>query len=434
MELNLKLSQIGQKMSRKVGVRAIMGDIQEVLASGSDQYTNLSVGNPSILPEVTAVWESKLKELLLGEAFPSIISQYGSSYGTDELIESVVRFFNNEYGLTLDRSNVLITAGSQNLFFLAINAFCGVGADSKLKKALIPMLPDYSGYSGVALDETMIEGISPIVSKLDDHTFRYELDKEAFLEKMYNDPDIGAVVLSRPNNPCGNILSEEDVEAISKVCGELNIPCLIDSAYAPPFPAINFVEMEPVFHESIIHCLSISKTGLAGERVGIAIGSAAFIQIMEAFQSNASIHSSRLGQCMVAAAINDGSLVSVSKTSIRPYYKKKFAVLEEALINAMPLDKKWFLHKGEGSLFAWIWFEDLPVGDMELYETLKAHYVIVVPGSSFFHNTSKRTDHEQRCIRISLTVSDEEMRKGIKTLAAVISSIYDAHKESLNMI
>lgn len=123
MELNLKLSQIGQKMSRKVGVRAIMGDIQEVLASGSDQYTNLSVGNPSILPEVTAVWESKLKELLLDEAFPSIISQYGSSYGTDELIESVVRFFNNEYGLTLDRSNVLITAGSQNLFFLPLMLF-----------------------------------------------------------------------------------------------------------------------------------------------------------------------------------------------------------------------------------------------------------------------------------------------------------------------
>ena len=43
------------------------------------------------------------------------------------------------------KENVLITAGSQQLFFLAINSFCGMGSGSVMKKALIPMLPDYSG-------------------------------------------------------------------------------------------------------------------------------------------------------------------------------------------------------------------------------------------------------------------------------------------------
>lgn len=109
------------------------------------------------------------------------------------------------------------------------------------------MLPDYAGYSGVALEEAIIEGIPPIVSKLDHHTFRYEFNKQAFKDKIAQDPDIGAVVLSRPNNPSGNILSKEAVHFISQVCKDYNIPLLIDSAYAPPFPAMNFVEMNQLY-------------------------------------------------------------------------------------------------------------------------------------------------------------------------------------------
>ena len=50
--------------------------------------------------------------------------------------------------------------------------------------------------------------------------------------------------------------------------------------------------MEPIFNEQIIHCMSLSKAGLPGERIGIAIGPSRYIKVMEAFQSNAAIHSS----------------------------------------------------------------------------------------------------------------------------------------------
>lgn len=186
------------------------------------------------------------------------------------------------------------------------------------------MPPDYSGYSGAALEREMIEGIPPLISKLDDHTFRYELDRKGFLERMRTDPCIGAVLLSRPNNPCGNILPKEDVAFISDACREANVPLFIDSAYAPPFPAIHFIDMEPIFNEQIIHCMSLSKAGLPGERIGIAIGPSRYIQAMEAFQSNAAIHSSRLGQYMVASVLNDGRLADVSLNEVRPYYRNKF--------------------------------------------------------------------------------------------------------------
>lgn len=126
-------------MIEKTGVRAVMSDIQEVLAGGERSYINLSAGNPMILPGVSAMWKSALADLLDDDRFSSVIGQYGSSYGTDELIASVVRFFSERYSAGIRKENVLITAGSQRLFFLAINSFCGMGSGSVMKKALIPI-------------------------------------------------------------------------------------------------------------------------------------------------------------------------------------------------------------------------------------------------------------------------------------------------------
>lgn len=421
----LKLSKIGNKMIRKVGVRAIMNDIQEVLSSEPNRYINLSAGNPNLLSQVSEMWENALKNIIDRGEFSNIIGKYGSSYGTYELIDTIIEYFNKEYHMNLQRENILITPGSQNLFFLALNSFCGLNDHNELKKALIPMLPDYAGYSGVSLEKNMIEGIPPIISKIDNHTFRYEFDKENFLKKIHNDPDIGAVVLSRPNNPCGVILSEEDVLFISNVCDELNIPLLIDSAYAPPFPAINFVDMKPILTKNIIHCMSVSKAGLPGERIGIAIGDARYIKVMESFQSNISIHSSRLGQIMVASALNDGTLPLVSEKYIRTHYQEKFLTLKKALTTFMPDNIPWFLHRGEGSIFSWLWLENLPINDMEYYNQLKEQNLVVVPGGSFFHNTYLFTSHTQECIRISLTATDDEIIKGIRILSNVTEKIYN---------
>jgi valine--pyruvate aminotransferase len=114
---------------------------------------------------------------------------------------------------------------------------------------------------------------------------------------------------------------------------------------------------------------------------------------MESFQSNISIHSSRLGQIMVASALNDGTLPLVSEKYIRTHYQEKFLTLKKALTTFMPDNIPWFLHRGEGSIFGWLWLENLPINDMEYYNQLKEQNLVVVPGGSFFHNTYLFTSH-----------------------------------------
>ena len=203
-----------------------------------------------------------------------------------------------------------------------------------------------------------------------------------------------------------------------------DVPVLIDSAYAPPFPALNFTEMTPVFGPNIIHCISLSKVGLPGERIGIAIGEPDLIGVLESFQTNLCIHSSRYGQAIAARAIASGVLPEIAVQVIRPYYQQKFDVVESTLEQAMPKNLPWFLHRGEGALFAWLWLQDLAMTDWEFYQQLKQVGVIVVPGSSFFPGLREDWPHKQECIRISLTATDVEIETGMQRLAKVVEEIY----------
>jgi valine--pyruvate aminotransferase len=220
------------------------------------------------------------------------------------------------------------------------------------------------------------------------------------------------------------VLTDEEVQKIAALAAPLEVPVLIDSAYAPPFPALNFTEMTPIFGSNIIHCLSFSKAGLPGERIGVAIGDPKLIGILESFQTNLCLHSSRYGQAIAARAITSGALADISTNVIRPYYQKKFDVLENTLDQSMPSDLSWFLHRGEGAIFAWLWLEGLPITDWEFYQQLKQVGVIVVPGSTFFPGLREDWPHKQQCLRISLTATNEDIQTGMQRLANVAQQTY----------
>jgi valine--pyruvate aminotransferase len=422
MTMNLALSKIGTQMSNLSGVRAIMKDIIETLAAGKGQeFINLSAGNPVILPEIEQMWRDYTHELLASPDFGEVVCRYGSSQGYQPLIEAIVNDFNHRYGLDLTSRNVLITPGSQSLYFCATNAFGGHTVGGQMKSVVLPLSPDYTGYGGMAVVPESVVAYKPTLD-LDaaNHSFKYRPD----FSQLQINQDTGCVLFSRPCNPTGNVLTNEEVEKIAALAASYDVPVLIDSAYAPPFPALNFTEMTPVFGENIMHCMSLSKAGLPGERIGIALGSEKLVGVLESFQTNMCIHSSRYGQAIAAKAIASGRLADLATTVIRPYYQGKFAVLEAGLNKFMPKDLPWFLHRGEGAIFAWMWFQDLPITDWELYQSLKQVGIIVVPGNSFFPGLREDWAHKQQCIRISLTASDADITTAMERLATVVTQVY----------
>ena len=293
-----------------------------------------------------------------------------------------------------------------------------------MKRVVLPFSPDYTGYGGVSLTPEALIAYKPML-EIDEakHRFKYRPD----FNRLQINEQTGCVIFSRPCNPTGNVISNGEVRKIANLAAKQDVPVLVDSAYAPPFPALNFTEMTPQFGDNIVHCMSLSKAGLPGERIGIAIGDPKLIQVLESFQTNACIHSSRYGQAIAARAIASGRLAQIATDVIRPHYRRKIKVLEDTLDAAMP-DIPWYLHQGEGAIFAWLWFKDLPMTDWKFYQELKQVGVIAVPGSTFFPGLREDWQHKQQCLRISLTATEAQIAEAMQRLAEVAQQVYQLAK------
>lgn len=413
------ISRFGQQMSHLSGVRAIMKDIIEVLKTGQS-FINLSAGNPVILPEIEQLWRDCTTDLLASSEYGEVVCRYGSSQGYQPFIDAVLDDFNQRYGLQLTERNILVTPGSQSLYFLAANALAGYAQEGHLKTIVLPLSPDYTGYGGVSLVPEAVVSYKPLLD-IDEahHSFKYRPD----FDQLKIDGSTGFVLFSRPCNPTGNVLTDEEVGRIAAMAAPYDVPVLVDSAYACPYPGLNFAEMTPIFEKNVVHCISLSKAGLPGERIGVALGDERVIQTLEAFLTNFCLHSSRYGQAIAARAIRSGALAELSETVTRPYYRAKFEVLAAALRNSMPGDLPWYLHRGEGAIFAWLWFQDCPFTDVDLYQALKQVGVIVVPGHPFFPGLRDDWSHKHQCVRISLTASDEDLAIAMAKLGQVVDQI-----------
>ncbi len=411
------ISKVWEKMSNLSGVRKIMNDIKLTLEKASGEVINMSAGNPLVFKELEEFWEKNTRLLLDSGDFGKVIWRYGSTKWYFPFLDSLKKFFKEEFDQNIKDENILVTTWSQSAFFYWVNAFAWEMQDGKIKKMFLPQSPDYTWYSWMWLSEDMFISVPQKPEKTWKNKFKYKLETNNFP----NIDEIWAVVFSRPCNPTWNLMTEEEVEKIYDFVKWTDIPVFVDSAYASPIPNLVYWEMKTKFHRNTIYTMSFSKAWLPWERVWVSIWNPKFIKYLENFHANLSIMSSRFWQALISYALDSGELKKISKEIIQPRYKKKSDLLEECLNKYMPDSIPWYLHEVQGSMFSFLWFEDLPITDDELYERLKEQWVLFVPWNAFFNGIDKdKVKHSRECIRISITVEDEQIEKAAKILSEVI--------------
>ena len=72
-----------------------------------------------------------------------------------------------------------------------------------------------------------------------------------------------------------------------------------------------------------------------------------------------------------------------------------------------------------------MWMKDLPITDQELYNRLKKRKTLVVPGNYFFPGLQEDWQHKNECIRITYTMPDEMVEKGLRNIADEVRKAYD---------
>lgn len=417
----MRLSSFGEKFTNKSGILILMDDLGKAL-SGSSDMLMLGGGNPAHIPEVQKILKKRMQEILENDnEFEKMIGNYTTPQGDSEFLSAVAEFLHKEYSWKVSSKNICVLHGSQTTFFFLFNMLAGKFSDGSFKKILLPIVPEYIGYEDQGISSDFFTSAKPKMEFLDDHTFKYKVDFDA----LKITKDIAAICISRPTNPTGNVITDEEVAKLSEIAKLNKIPLIIDNAYGQPFPNILFSKATPSWNENTIFVFSLSKLGMPSTRTSIVIANEEIISHLTSINAIISLSTTTIGQRMVLPLLKDNSILEISNKYITPFYQKKSEEAVKFFHSQMDPKIPYFLHKSEGALFLWLWCKDLPITSQQLYERLKKRGVLVVSGHYFFAGQNDTLKQKHECIRITYSQNDEVVKKGLKIIADELKTLYN---------
>ena len=414
----MKLSSFGTKMTSKTGILQLMDDLGKAMAGGD--MLSLGGGNPAHIPEMESVWRREMQHILgNGREFEEMLGNYTTPQGDGTFTKTVAAFFQKNYNWKITERNVAILGGSQTSFFFLFNMLAGLMPDGSKSKILLPIIPEYIGYADQGMTDDFFIGNHPHIELYGDHSYKYGID----FDTLEITPDVAAVAISRPTNPTGNVITDEEVARLAQITKEAGIPFILDNAYGLPFPGILFTDAKPIWEDHMIYVMSLSKIGLPSLRTSIVIASEEVVEALASLNAIISLSTGTVGQHIIQRLLESGEILSLAKEVIQPFYAEKSKKAQSILSETLRPDIPWRLHKSEGALFLWLWYENMPITSLELYDRLKKRGVIVVPGEYFFPGMQGTWQHAQECIRISFSMKDEVVERGLRIISEEINAL-----------
>lgn len=272
--------------------------------------------------------------------------------------------------LGVDPDEVLATLGGDLAIELLIKAFC------EAKKDKLLYCPPTFGMYQVTCDLYEVETVK-VPLRAD-----FSLDVEGILNNL---DGVKMVFLCSPNNPTGNVISPQDIERILEATKDRAI-VVVDEAY------IEFSEVESLAkrikkYPNLALVRTLSKAfGLAGIRLGFAVGVAPLINVLKRAISPYPLS-------VPSIAIAEESLSDAGIQTMRNN-RQKLLASKKALITALKAESFVETIYPSESNFILVKFKDAKGA----YEFLKAQGIFVRYLSS---------PCLQDCLRISIGLPEE---------------------------
>lgn len=408
----MHLSQFGQKFCSEAGIVTLMDDLGDALRSNPDMLF-MGGGNPAAVPEMEQAFTQALSRCMGDEReLRQLIGVYQPPQGDLELLEGLAKLLSDEFGWPITRNHIALSNGSQSAFFMLFNMFAGVMSNGDQKKILFPLAPEYLGYSDQGLSDDLFKAERPSIELIGDHFFKYHVD----FSRLTITDDIAAICVSRPTNPTGNVITDDELAQLDALAQAHQIPLIVDGAYGTPFPSILFADAKPTWNDNTVLVLSLSKLGLPGARTGIVIANPTIITAFAKANTILNLAGGNFGAALAKQLVKSGDILSLSRQVVAPFYRQKMeqavAIFVEAL-HGLPFR----IHKPEGAIFLWLWFEGLPITNQELYERLKARGLLVISGHHFFMGLAEPWQHSHECIRVTYCQDERVIREGARLIA-----------------
>lgn len=188
-------------------------------------------------------------------------THYTPSAGLFEAREAIAEHVSATRRITVDPAEVVITPGSKPVMFFAILALVEAGDE------VIYPNPGYPIYESVA---RFVGGVPKPMVLREDRGFRIDPDE---LRRSVT-PRTKLIVLNSPHNPCGSVLTREDIAAIAQIVLSSNAMVLADEIYWQiMYDAVHYsIASVPGMQERTILLDGFSKAyAMTGWRLGFGV-------------------------------------------------------------------------------------------------------------------------------------------------------------------
>jgi len=362
------------------------------LAAAGHPVIQMNIGEPDFTaaPDVVKA---------LAQAAEAGLSQYTPALGIAPLREAIARDYQDRFGLDIDPSRIIITAGASAALSLACTALINPGDRVLLTDPSYPCNRHFVA---------AVDGIPEAVPVGPDTAF--QMTREVL--QAHWRPDTVGALLASPANPTGTSIAHEELGEIIRAIRARDGFCIVDEIYlgltydAKPRSALSW-------GDDIISTNSFTKYyNMTGWRLGWLVVPEALVEVVERLAQNLFICASTVSQQAALACFEPESLALYERR--RAEFKARrdhFIPALDALGLTVPV-------MPDGAFYAWA---DCSAACARLglkdswdfaHAALHQAHVAITPGRDF------GTAETGRFVRFSTASSMAELQMAIERLKA----------------
>ena len=368
-------------------VMSLMAEAKKLAAQGH-HVIHMEMGEPDFSTPAPIV-EAGIAALRKG------ITHYTPTLGLPALREAIANFYQEEYQVSVEAEQVIVTPGSALALQMVLNLMISDGDQVALADPAYPSTHNLVRLlGGTVLHIPVSENSS------------WQLTLE-LLEQHWNE-SINAVLIASPSNPTGTILADDQLQQIAEFCGNRNIFLLVDEIYhglvysQAPKTAVGINENTLVIN-------SFSKFyGMTGWRVGWIVAPNKYLKELNKLAQHTFLAAPTPGQYAALAAFQDDT------QEILIERRDKFKQRRDYLVDALESLGFGIRVKPEGAFYI---YADSSAFSDDSYEfacrLLAEKHVAFTPGIDFGVTGAKQH------VRFAYTTDLENLKIGVERLASL---------------
>jgi len=257
------------------------------------------------------------------QALDDGFTHYGASAGQIELREAIAKHQTERQGYDVSADSVIVTPGGKPVMFFTIMALVEQGVEVIYPNPGFPIYESMINYMG---------GIAVPMQLNEESDYNADIDN---LRSLIT-PRTKLIIINSPNNPCGSVIPESDLEKIAEMAGENDLVVLADEIYKDMYYGDQehvSITQFPGMRERTVILDGFSKSyAMTGWRLGYGVFPDFLVEPVTRLMTNSVSCTSVFSQ-MAAIAALEGPQDSVA-AMMEEFTKRRDLVVEG--LNSLP--------------------------------------------------------------------------------------------------